>query len=129
MTRDDIGVLGKSIDIEGNVSFSGALQVDGCIRGNVHSTGGQSPTLIVSKHGSVYGEIRVSRVTVNGHVTGAIHASDHVELQPGARVIGDIRYGTIEIQLGAIVAGRLIHEDLDGANKVVSLKPVTNLAE
>jgi len=43
-----------------------------------------------------------------------------LELQPKARVTGDVEYGTIEIHLGAVVQGRLIHQGL--SSKSVELK-------
>ncbi|MES2238096.1 MAG: hypothetical protein V4500_10160 [Pseudomonadota bacterium] len=43
-----------------------------------------------------------------------------VELQPKVRVMGDVDYGMIEIHLGAIVQGRLIHQESIG--KTVELK-------
>jgi cytoskeletal protein CcmA (bactofilin family) len=33
-----------------------------------------------------------------------------------------VHYRTLEIQLGAVVQGRLVHQDEDKATKVVSLK-------
>lgn len=122
-------VLGASIVIDGNVTFSGALQVDGIVRGDIQSTGAETASLTVSETGQVIGEIRVPRVVVSGSVSGSIHAVDRVELRPQARIAGDIRYGTIEIQLGAVIAGRLIHDDVDGSGKIVSLKPVSGHAD
>jgi cytoskeletal protein CcmA (bactofilin family) len=33
-----------------------------------------------------------------------------VELQPKARIVGDVHYRAIEIHHGAVVDGRLVHE-------------------
>lgn len=121
--------LGASIVIDGNVSFSGALQVDGIVRGDIQSTGAEPASLMVSETGQVIGEIRVPRVVVSGSVSGSILAVDRVELRSRARIAGDIRYGTIEIQLGAVISGRLIHEDVEGGGKIVSLKPVSGHAD
>lgn len=120
--------LGRSMLVDGNVSFSGALTVDGTIHGDVQATGDNS-SLIVSGTGCVHGQIDVSKVVVSGQVTGTIRARDRVELRPECKVTGDIHYGSIEIQLGAIIAGRLIHEDSDGSSNVVALKPTTNFVD
>jgi cytoskeletal protein CcmA (bactofilin family) len=38
-------------------------------------------------------------------------------------VTGDVLYRTLEIQLGAVVQGRLVHQEGDAQPKVVALKP------
>ncbi len=59
---------------------------------------------------------------INGTVIGPVHGAEYVELQPKSNVTGDVHYKTLEIQLGAVVQGRLVHQDDDKAQKVVSLK-------
>jgi cytoskeletal protein CcmA (bactofilin family) len=49
-------------------------------------------------------------VVINGTVIGPVHSSDFLELQPRAKVTGDVEYATIEMHLGAIVQGRLVHQ-------------------
>jgi cytoskeletal protein CcmA (bactofilin family) len=56
------------------------------------------------------GSIEVSRAVINGAFVGPIVASDSLELLPNARVTGDVEYRQIEIQLGAVVEGRLVHQ-------------------
>jgi cytoskeletal protein CcmA (bactofilin family) len=67
-------------------------------------------TLVISEHARVEGEISVSHLVVNGTIIGPVHSSEFLELQPRARVTGDVEYSTIEIQLGAVVQGRLVHQ-------------------
>jgi len=42
----------------------------------------------VSEQARIEGEIRCTRVVVNGTVVGAIHASDTIELHPRSKVTG-----------------------------------------
>jgi cytoskeletal protein CcmA (bactofilin family) len=111
-------VIGSGSRIEGNIRFSGSLRVDGAIAGNILSQ--DAGTLAVSEAAVVEGEIRVAHAVINGKVNGPIHASDTLELQAKARVSGDIYYGTLEVQLGAVVQGRLIH-GAEARENVVSL--------
>jgi cytoskeletal protein CcmA (bactofilin family) len=53
--------------------------------------------------------VSAPHVVINGAVTGPVHSADFLELQPAARITGDIEYNSIEIHLGAIVQGRLLH--------------------
>jgi len=56
-------------------------------------------------------------VVINGTVEGNVYASARVELAAKARVKGNVYYQLIEMQLGAMVDGQLLHEDsLGGAN-------------
>ena len=50
-------------------------------------------------------------MVINGTVIGPVHATEYVELQPKARVSGDVFYKTLEMHLGAIVEGKMVHEE------------------
>lgn len=115
-------LIGSGTIVEGNIEFTGGLRVDGRVRGNVAATDGQPSTLVLSEKAQIEGEIRVSHAVINGTVIGPVHGSEYVELQPKSNVTGDVHYKTLEIQLGAVVQGRLVHQDDDSSHKVVSLK-------
>lgn len=113
-------LIGAGTSVVGDVVFNGGLRVDGEIRGNVRAAGDQPSTLVISEHARIEGEIHVSHLVINGTVIGPIHATEFLELQPKAQVTGDVEYGTIEIHLGAVVQGKLIHQS--SAAKPVELK-------
>ena len=115
-------LIGVGTIVEGNVSFSGGLRVDGRVHGNVTTTDDQPSTLVLSEKAQIDGEIRVSHAVINGTVIGTVHGAEYVELQPKSNVTGDVHYRTLEIQLGAVVQGRLVHQDGDNSQKVVPLK-------
>ena len=116
-------LIGAGTRIEGDLHFSGGLRVDGEINGNVIAAPDKPSTLVVSEHAQVNGEINVTHLVVNGLVAGPVHATEYLELQSKAKVTGDVHYKTLEIQLGAIVAGRLIHLNSEASGeKVVELK-------
>jgi cytoskeletal protein CcmA (bactofilin family) len=105
-------LIGATTVIEGDVVFSGGLRIDGQVKGNVVASGESgvtNSTLVVSESARIQGEIRAAHVVVNGVVEGPIFVSEFLELQPKARVAGDVHYKTIEIHLGATLDGRLEH--------------------
>lgn len=112
-------LIGVGTRIEGNVTFSGGLRVDGEIRGNISCDKGQSGTLVISEQASVEGEISVCHVVINGTVIGPVFAGESLELLPNARVTGDVEYHQLEMQQGAVVQGRLVHQT---SVKTVELK-------
>ncbi len=113
-------LIGAGTRITGDIAFSGGLRVDGEVHGNVRAAGEGPSTLVISEQARIEGEVSVSHVVVNGTVVGPIASSEFLELQPKARVTGDVEYNTIEIHLGAIVQGRLVHQGASA--KSVELK-------
>jgi len=116
-------LIGAGATVEGDIIFSGGLRVDGRVRGDVIAVEGKPGTLVLSERAQIEGEIRVSHVVINGAVIGPVYATEYVELQPKANVTGDVHYKTLEIQLGAVVQGKLVYESEDKAENVVKLKP------
>jgi len=117
-------LIGAGAIIEGNIIFSGGLRVDGRVRGDVIAADGKPGTLVLSEQAQIEGEIRVSHVVINGTVVGPVHAAEYVELQAKANVTGDVHYKTLEIQLGAVVQGRLVYQSDGKSEKIVQFKPV-----
>jgi cytoskeletal protein CcmA (bactofilin family) len=124
-TRID-SLIGDGTTVEGNVTFSGGLRVDGRVKGNVLTADDQPSTLVLSERARVEGEIRVSHVVINGTVVGPVFGGEYVELQAKSNVNGDVHYRTLEIQLGAVVQGRLVHQEESPAAKPMTVKPLTS---
>ncbi len=114
-------LIGPKTYVTGDINFSGGLRVDGHISGNIMATDNDHSTLILSDQGTIEGKIQVTNVIINGTVTGPIHAAGYLELQANAKVFGDVHYGSMEIQLGASVDGKLIHQDNPKSEKLVTL--------
>jgi len=114
-------LIGAGTRVDGDVVFSGGLRVDGTVHGKVSTVDNQPGTLVISEHAKVEGEVRVSHVVINGAVAGPVAASDHLELQAKARVNGDVVYRALEMHVGAIVQGKLVHAEPETAS-IVELK-------
>lgn len=105
-------VVGKGTEIEGNVSFTGGLHVDGVIKGDVVSASqDDKATLTLSDFGSIEGNVKVSNAFLNGTVIGDVIATHRVELAPKARITGTVTYALLEMSMGAEVNGKLIHAE------------------
>src|SRR5262245_45569208 len=110
-TSDRIDTLiGPDVRIDGSLSFTGGLRIDGEVRGNVVASPGEPSVLVVGATGRLEGEVRATRMVVSGVVSGSIHATELLELHPGARVSGDLRYGALEVHAGAVLQVELRHE-------------------
>lgn len=100
-------LIGLGSSVQGDIQFAGGLRVDGQVVGNVQ--GLDDGALVVSEKARIEGKVSVSRLILNGEIAGPIEVSQYVELQAQARVRGDVRYKTLEMQPGAVVEGRLLH--------------------
>jgi len=107
-------LIGQNTQVSGDISFSGALHVDGAVKGNVYANDHEASVLQLSDRGSIEGEVRVPYVILNGVVVGDVYAYQHVELATNARVNGSVYYGLIEMAMGAEVNGKLIHVSEEG---------------
>ncbi|MBI1890895.1 MAG: polymer-forming cytoskeletal protein [Burkholderiales bacterium] len=119
-------LIGLSTKIEGNIHFKGGLRIDGHIKGNVIADPSEGSMLVISEHATVEGEVRVAHLVVNGEIKGPVYSAELLELQPKARITGDVYYKALEMHGGAIVSGKLTH-DLIGPEPVLKLAAPTKL--
>lgn len=106
-------LVGISARIEGDLSFTGGLRIDGEVHGSVIAAEGGDSTLVVSEHARIEGEVRCNHLIVNGYIAGPVYSSEMLELQPKARIVGDVHYKTLEMHGGAMVTGQLTHLQAD----------------
>lgn len=106
-----VTLIAANTTIVGDVKFDDQLYINGHVEGNVIAEDGTDATVVVSEEGSVSGEIRVPNVVVNGRVEGNVYASVRMELATKAQVKGNVYYELIEMQLGAMVDGQLVHDE------------------
>ena len=101
-------IIAQDAQITGDMRFTGALQVDGRVIGNIEADEG---LVRVSEHGYVEGVIRAPHVLINGQVMGDVHALEHLELDAKARISGDLHYRFMEMVMGAQISGQLNYLD------------------
>jgi cytoskeletal protein CcmA (bactofilin family) len=105
-------LIGATTTIEGNLTFKGGLRIDGKVKGNVTAESGQESMLVISEQAKVEGEVRVAHLVVNGEIVGPVHSSELLELQPKARITGNVYYKALEMHGGALVSGQLTHDQV-----------------
>ena len=106
-------LIGISARIEGDLSFTGGLRIDGEVHGNVVAADGPDNVLIVSEFARIEGEVRCANLVVNGYIAGPVYASELLELQPKGRIVGNVHYKLLEMHGGAAVTGALTHLETD----------------
>jgi len=106
----------------GDIHFSGNLEVEGQITGNVVAEDGTDTRVRILPDGKVVGDVRVPVVVINGHIEGNIFSSNQVELADKAVVEGNLHYVLIEIEKGAQVNGSFVHQTTEELSNVVPLE-------
>ena len=105
-------LIGHQTEVVGNVRFVGGLHIEGVVKGNVSAEDdAHDAVAIISEHGRVEGELRVPNLVINGHVSGDVYATEHIDLAKNARVNGDVYYRTMEMASGGEINGKLVRLD------------------
>ena len=100
-------LVGEGTVIEGEIRFSEGLRIDGRVVGNVIALGDGPNLLVVGEKASILGKVKAGHVIVNGEVRGPLESDELLELQPKARIEGNVRYERLEMHQGAQVDGEL----------------------
>ena len=93
--------------IEGNLHFTEGMRIDGAVQGDVRANPDAPSLLVISETATVVGEVHADHVIINGAVQGPVCARVMLELQPTARIDGDVYYAALEMHQGALIVGQL----------------------
>jgi len=92
--------FGETMQLEGDLRSSGAVDIAGLINGNVFVS-----EIAIAETGSIRGSIEAATIEINGHVEGKISA-DSVIVGKNAVIKGDIFFkNTLKTEEGADIDG------------------------
>lgn len=100
-------LVGEGTVIHGELRFVDGLRIDGEVVGDVTAAGGERSVLVISEKAKVVGKVSAGHVIINGSVTGPVTSGELLELQPKARIEGDVTYVALEMHQGATIEGEL----------------------
>ena len=100
-------LVGEGTVVQGHLRFTDGMRIDGEVIGDVMAHGEGRSILVISGNARVHGKVSASHVIINGEMRGPLHCTELLELQPKARVVGNVRYETLEMHPGATVEGEL----------------------
>lgn len=100
-------LIAQGTRVDGNILFEDGLRIDGEVVGDIRVEGGGTSLLVVSELARVTGRIQADHVIINGAVQGPVVANELLELQPKARIEGDVSYKALEMHQGATISGQL----------------------
>jgi cytoskeletal protein CcmA (bactofilin family) len=102
-------VIGKSVQIRGEVKGSEDLMVDGHVEGTITLL---ESRLTIGPNAHVAANVSAKDVIVLGHLIGNVSATGRVELRDGCDLVGDISAGRLSIEEKAVFRGKV--EPLQG---------------
>jgi cytoskeletal protein CcmA (bactofilin family) len=108
---DVVTLISRGSEVVGNLRFTNQLYLNGRVDGDIGAADHEDATIVVSETGNVLGDIHVPNVVISGQVEGNVYAAGRVELTATARVRGNVHYRLMEMQLGALVEGQLLHHE------------------
>lgn len=114
-------LIGEGTEVKGGIYFTEGLRVDGSVTGDIHANSDQDSLLLISQSARIVGKVHADKVIVNGLVQGPIYASELLEIQPNARIEGDVHYKALEMHQGATITGQL--RPMDAVNTQIEPPP------
>ena len=103
-TSADVGHIGKSVVIRGELTGNEDLYLDGEVEGNINL---RDHKLVIGLNGRIKATITARDVVVHGRMEGNLIASDRVELKANCTFIGDVSTQRIVIEDGAFFKGSI----------------------
>ena len=122
-------LISRDTTLVGDVHFSGCLEVEGVVQGNIIADAGKDAIVRVVDKGRVEGEVRAPTVVINGTVEGDVFSTKHLELAPKGRVQGNVHYVLLEMAAGSEVNGSLTHSVAAEALREKSPDPSVEVTE
>lgn len=121
--RADVGHIGKSVQIKGELTGSEDLYLDGSIEGTVDL---RDHSLIIGPNGKIKAGISARDLVVHGRLEGNITATGRVELRKSCTLIGDVSTQRIVIEDGAFFKGAI--DIKENTQNVETRKPLASVA-
>jgi cytoskeletal protein CcmA (bactofilin family) len=94
-------ILGPGSSFMGHIEMEGLVRIDGFYSGSLRTSG----TVVISADARFEGPIRARSVVVGGIVKGGVYATEHVDLLPGAVVVGDVFSPLLNADESAVIHG------------------------
>jgi cytoskeletal protein CcmA (bactofilin family) len=101
---DDVGHIGKSVVIRGELSGNEDLYLDGEVEGNINL---RDHKLVIGPNARIKAAISAREVVIHGRIDGNVTASERVELKRSSTLCGDVSTHRIVIEDGAVFKGSI----------------------
>ncbi len=109
-------IIGRGTRVEGTIKVEGATRIDGYVSGKLES----NDIVTIGPGGEVKAEVKAKTIIVGGKVEGNLEATEKIELQSKAELLGDLVSKSLLIEHGAIFHGQ---SNMKGKSPNTVVKP------
>ena len=93
-------IIAHDLKIEGNITGSGVVEIEGHVKGNVHCN-----IIALREGGFVEGSIVAESLSIMGRFEGTIKTKN-INISSKAQVSGEIEYDSLAVEDGAYIDGQ-----------------------
>lgn len=118
--KDAETIIGVAIKVKGNFHGQGNIIIEGSLEGSLKT----DANIFVSEKAKVVANVEAKDLVVNGEIKGNIKVKNYLSLGGTAKISGDIQYGELSVEKGAIIVGQLLNtpENSKGRNDREEIK-------
>lgn len=102
--KDAETIIGASVKVKGNFHGKGNIIIEGALEGSLKT----DSNLFVGAEAQVVANVEAKDAIVNGEIRGNLKAKGYLAIGGTAKIFGDIQYGEISIEKGAVINGQLL---------------------
>jgi cytoskeletal protein CcmA (bactofilin family) len=102
--KDAETIIGASIKVKGNFQGQGNIIIEGALEGSLKT----NANLFIGEKAKVVANVESKDAIINGELRGNIKTKGYLALGGSAKIYGDIQYGEMSIEKGAIINGQLL---------------------
>lgn len=115
-SSSEVAVIGRSIQIDGELRGEEDLRIDGNVSGTIQLP---NHSLTIGPDGKIEADVYAKSITVDGQLSGDMYGSECVSISKKARVTGNILATRVSLEEGANFKGSI---DMDQAAVEAALK-------
>lgn len=101
--QDRTLTIGAGITMSGEIESCDNLIVEGTVEAALKG----ARNLDIAESGTFYGTVEIEQAEIAGRFEGELTVTGQLTLRAGGVITGSIAYGSLEIEAGAIIDGRL----------------------
>ena len=100
-------IIAPSVKVEGDLVSQGNVLIEGIVEGSLRT----ERDLRVGERARISADVSATNATVAGEVRGNIVIAEKLELEPTARIFGDVKTKIFIVSNGAMVNGKIVMGD------------------
>jgi cytoskeletal protein CcmA (bactofilin family) len=94
-------IIGSDTVVKGEIISKGTVRIDGRLEGSL-----SADCVIIGEGGNILGDVTAKTMIAAGRLTGNIHSTENVEIQPKGEIFGDIYTQKLSVAEGGVFEGR-----------------------